>query len=132
MDRALAKLNGTLSILDFAQTAIRHIIDKSADCNLLRNPGMAPKLLQLVADIFLDVLERVEEGWGDGCSARAILDSSAQILLVRMHQTAIGMIDDHDFLGAKEIVRYNQRAQCVVRYDTAGISYDVRIPGLQT
>ena len=92
---------------------------------------MTAKLLQLVADVFFDVLERVEKCGGDRRGPGAIVDSSAEVLLIRMHQAAIGMIDDHEFLGAEQVVRYDQRTQRVVGYDAARISNNVRVSGLQ-
>jgi len=54
------------AVLDFAESAAGDVIDEAADGHCLGNPGMGMKLLQLVADIFFDVLEGVEEGGGDG------------------------------------------------------------------
>ena len=65
---------------------------------------MGAELLQLVADIFIDVLEGEEEGGSYSSRPGAILDSSAQVLLVSVHQAAIGVIDDHDFFSTEEIV----------------------------
>ena len=93
---------------------------------------MTAKLLQLVSDVFLDVLEGVEKCGGDRRGPGAIVDSSAQVLLIRVHQPAVGMIDDHEFLGAEQVVRHDQRTQRVVGYDAARISDNVRISGLQT
>ena len=76
---------------------------------------MGTERLQLCADIFVDVLKSVESGEiGIGASG-AILDSVAQVLLTGEHQSAIGVIDDHDFLGVQQTVRYHQRAQSVFR-----------------
>jgi hypothetical protein len=46
-----------------------------------------------------------------------------------VHQSAISVIDYHEFLGAQQIVRDEQRAQGVVRNDAAGIANDVRVRG---
>ena len=37
------------------------------------------------------------------------------------------MIDDHEFLGAQQVVRNDQRAQGVLGDDAAGIADDVRV-----
>src|SRR5712692_1932307 len=92
---------------------------------------MGAELLQLVADIFFDVLEGVEEGGSNSGGSGAILDSGAQVLFGGEHQSAIGVIDDHDFLGAQEVVRYDQGAQGVFRHDAAGIADDVRVSRFQ-
>ncbi len=63
---------------------------------------MGAKLLQLFAHIFFDVLEGIEEGSRNDRGSGAILDSRAQILFAGVHQSAIRMIDDHNFLGAQQ------------------------------
>jgi len=108
------------------------VVDEAADGDGRRNPGMGAEFLQLVADIFFDVLEGVEEGRSKSGGSCAILDSGAQVLFGGEHQSAIGVIDDHDFLGAQEIVRYDQGAQGVFRHDTAGVADDVRVSRFQT
>lgn len=115
--------------LNLPQQAAGDVVDEAADGHALRHPGMAAKLLQLVADIFLDILEGVEEGRSHRGGARAILNSGAQILFAGVHQSAISVIDYHEFLGAQQIVRDEQRAQGVVRNDAAGIANDVRVRG---
>ena len=52
-------------ILDFAETATCDVVDEAADGDTLGNPRMGAELLQLVADIFFDVLEGVEGGGSD-------------------------------------------------------------------
>jgi hypothetical protein len=46
---------------------------------------MGAELLQLVADIFFDVLEGVEESGSNSGRSGAILDSGAQVLLAGVH-----------------------------------------------
>jgi hypothetical protein len=65
---------------------------------------MGAKLLQLMAHIFLDILEGVEEGRGDSGGSGAIPNSCLQILFVPIHQSAISVINDHEFFGAKQIM----------------------------
>lgn len=89
---------------------------------------MSEQLLQLVTDIFFDVLKCVEKCRGNGRRSGAILDSGAQVLLAGVHQAAVRMIDDHEFLGTKQIVRNDQRTQSVVGDDPSGIADDVRVP----
>ena len=114
------------------EKATRDVVDEAADGYSLGNPGMGVELLQLVADIFFDVLEGVEEGWSNCGGSGEILDSGAQIMFAGVHQSAIGVIDDHNFLGAEQIVRYEEGAQRVVRNDAAGIADDVRVSRFQT
>jgi len=89
---------------DFTETSTGDVVDEAADSDTLGNPGMGTKLLQLVTNIFFDVLEGVEEGGSNSGLSGAILDSGAQVLLAGVHQAAIGVIDDHDFLSAEQIV----------------------------
>ena len=93
---------------------------------------MGAELLQLVADIFFDVLESIEGRGRKSGGSGAILDSVAQILLGGEHQSTIGVIDDHDLLGAQQIMRYHEGAEGIIRNDTASIADDVRIAGFQT
>jgi hypothetical protein len=67
---------------------------------------MGAKLLQLMAHILLDILESVEEGRSDCGGSGAIPNCGLQILFARFHQSAISVIYDHEFFGAKQIVRY--------------------------
>ena len=89
------------NILDFTEQTAGHVVDEATGVNRLGNPGMGAKLLQLFAHIFFDVLEGVEEGWSNDGGSGAILNSRAQILFAGVHQTAIGVIDHHNFLGAQ-------------------------------
>jgi len=66
------------------------------------------QFLQLVAHILFDVLEGVEEGRRYCRGSRAVLDSGAQVLLAGVHQAAVGVIDDHDFFGAQQVVRHHK------------------------
>ena len=118
--------------LDFAEIAAGDVVDEAADGDGLGNPGMGVELLQLVADIFFYVLEGVEEGGSHGGGSGAVLNSGAQVLFGGVHQSAIGVIDDHDFLGAQEIVRYDQRAQGVLRHDTARVADNMSVSRFQT
>src|SRR6202795_2348049 len=96
-------------VFNFAQTASGDVVDEAADRDTLGNPGMGAQLLQLVADIFFDVLEGVEEGGSNSGGPGAMLNSGAQVLLASVHQSAIGVIDNHDFLSAEQKIG---RASC--------------------
>src|SRR5260370_20307982 len=109
-------------VLDFTEMAAGNVVDKAADGEGLGNPGMGADLLQLVADIFFDVLERVAEGWGGRLGPGAVLDSGAQVLLGGVHQAAIGMVDDHEFLGAQPVMRHHQGPGSVIRQHATGIA----------
>ena len=60
---------------------------------------MRAKLLQLMTDIFVDVLKGIEKCGRDGGGPCAILDPVAQILFRGVHQAAIGVVDDHELPG---------------------------------
>ncbi len=117
---------------DFAKLSAGHIIDKSAHGDFLGNPRVGAKLLQLMTDIFVDVLKSVEKRGRDGCSSSAILDSVAQILFGGVHQAAIGVVDDHELPGVQQVMRYDEGAQSVFGDDAAGISNDVGVARFQT
>src|SRR5258706_9218723 len=112
--------------------AASDVVDEAAHGDGLGNPWMGAELLQLVADIFIDVLEGVEEGGSNGGSSGAILDLVAQIVLGGVHQSAIGVIDDHEFFSAEEMMRNDERAQRVVGDDAAGIADDVGVSFLES
>src|ERR1700730_4513829 len=92
----------------FPQQAAGYVVYEAAHDHLLRNPWMRPELLQLVAHVLLDVLKRVEKRRADRRGSGAILDSVAQIVFIALHQSAIGMIDDHDFFRAQQVMRHHQ------------------------
>src|SRR5712664_467989 len=120
------------AVFDFAEAAAGDVIDEAADGHCLGNPWMRMKFLQLVADIFFDVLEGIEKSrCNRGCSG-TILDSGTQILFGGLHQSAIGVIDDHELFRAEQMMRHDQGTQGVVRYDAAGVSDDVGVSLLQS
>src|SRR3984893_19048646 len=96
--------NNLLRISDFAEPAVGYVIDKASHCNLFGNPRVGAQLLQLMTNVFVDILEGVKER-SDRGGSRAILNSRAQILLRRLHEPAIGVVDDHEFFRAQKIVR---------------------------
>jgi hypothetical protein len=118
-------------MLDFAEFAGGHVVNEAADAYRGGDPGVSVELLQLVADVFFDVLEGVEEGGGDRGGSSAILDAGAKILLVGVHQAAIGVVDDHEFFGTEQVVRDDERSDRVFCDDAAGVADDVRISGFQ-
>jgi hypothetical protein len=92
---------------------------------------MGPQLLDLVANVLVNVLEGVEERRSDRRCSRSILDPVAQILFGGVRQPAIGMIDDHEFPGFQQIVGDDERTKSVFSDDTACISNNVGVRGLQ-
>src|SRR5215472_17755348 len=86
-------------ILDLAQASADYVVHEAAHHHFLGNPWMRSQFLQLMPHVFFDVLESVEKGRRDGGGAGAVLDARAQLLLGRMHQAAVRVVDDHEFLG---------------------------------
>src|SRR5271154_5656141 len=84
------------SILDFAQAATGYVVNESTQGDLLGNPRMGTQLLQLMEHIFINVLKRVEPRRSDRRCSSALFDSRAEIVFGRVHQAAIGVIDDHE------------------------------------
>jgi len=121
-----------LAAAHFTQLSAGHIIDKTAHGDLLGNPGVRAKLLQLMTDIFVDVLKGVKERGRDGCSPSAVLDSVAQILLRGVHEATIGVVDDHEFPGVEQVMRNDKGAQSVFGDDAAGVSNYVGVASFQT
>jgi len=92
---------------------------------------MRAELLQLVPDIFFNVLEGIEKRRRDSRSPCAILNSFPQILFGGEHQSAIGVIDDHELSSVEQVVRHDQRTQSIFGNDSAGVANDVRVAGFQ-
>src|SRR5581483_5013934 len=111
----------------FAQQTASHVVDKTAGHDLLRNPRVRPQLLQLVADILFDIPEGIEKGRRDGCGSGGVLDARSQILFGGAHQSAIRVVDNHEFFGAQQVVRNEQRTQAVVSNDASRVADDVRV-----
>lgn len=86
----------------------------------------------MAAAIFFYVSEGAEGCGSNNVGAGPILDSGAQIMFGGMHQSAIRMIDDHNFLGAQQVVRYDKGAYSVFSDDAAGIAKNVCFPGFQS
>src|SRR5215469_291601 len=91
-------------VFDFAQESGDHVINEATHHNFLGNPRMGAELLQLMADVFVEILKGVEECRSDSGGPGAVLDASAQLLLGGMHQAAIRVIDDHELFRAQQIV----------------------------
>ena len=127
-----AKSKVRLEVFDFAEEAGGDVVNETANGNGLGYPGMSAEFLELVADIFVDVLESVEKSGGDGGGAGAILDAGAQVLLTGVHEAAVGVIDDHEFLGAEEMVGDEKGTERIVSDDASSIADDVRIAGFET
>ena len=119
-------------MFDLAELPVGDVVDKATDGHGFGNPRMRVKFLQLLANVFFDVLERVEERGRDRCGAHAILNSGAQVLFADVHQAAIGVIDDHEFLGAEQVVRNDEGTHGVFGHDATGVADDVRVSGFQT
>ena len=88
---------------------------------------MGAKFLQLLTDIFVNIPKGVEVGWRDSSGPRIALDSGAQVLLGRAHQSAIGVIDHHEFFRTQQVMRHEQRAQSIVRDNPASVADDMRV-----
>jgi hypothetical protein len=93
---------------------------------------MGAEFLQLVADIFIDILKCVKKGRGNSGGSGAILDSGAKVLFGGVHQSAIGVINDHEFFCAKQMVGDDQGTQSVVGDNAAGVADDVGIALFQS
>lgn len=92
---------------------------------------MGTEFLHLVADVLFDILKGIEEGWGDGGGAGAVLDAVAKVVFGSVHQATVRVVNDHDFFGAEQMVGDDEGAQRVVGDDAAGIANDVGVAGLQ-
>ena len=126
------RVSDSAALLNFPQPPTPHIIDKPPRNQFFGNPWMSAEFLQLVADVFFNVLESEKKRGRNRRRSRAILNAGAQFLLARQHQSTIGVIDDHDFLRFKQIVRNQQRPQAIVCDNPARVANDVGISVLKT
>ena len=80
---------------------------------------MSAQLLQLMAHVFVNILEGVKTRRGDGRGSGAVFDAAAKVLFGGVHQAAVGVVDDHEFLGAQLAMRggAQQGAQAVIGDD---------------
>jgi hypothetical protein len=117
---------------DFAQSAAAYVVYKPPYSDFFGNPWMRAQLLELLPDIVFDVLESIEKGRCDRRRARSVLDARAKILLIRVHESTVSVIDDHELLGAQQIMRNEQRAKTIVGDDSAGVANDMGIAGFQS
>lgn len=113
--------------LDFAQKAGGHVINETTNCDLFGHPWMRPELLYLFADVSVDIPEGEEMRGRNRSRSSLILDSGTHIFFSRLHHAAIRVVDHHEFLRAKQVMRDKQRTQGIVRDDAAGVPNDVRI-----
>ena len=123
--------DGRLQVFDFAEEAGGDVVDEAADGDGFGDPRVSVEFLELVADVFVDVLEGVEEGGSDGGGAGAILDAGAEVLFGGVHEAAVSVVDDHELLGAEEMVRDQKRAEGIVGDDAASVADDVGVAGFE-
>src|ERR1700730_5807281 len=77
-----------LFVRNFAQKASGDIVHKPSNCDSFWNPRVGAKFLQLLANIFVNILKAIEVGGRNRSRPCAALDSGAQILFGRVHESA--------------------------------------------
>ena len=65
---------------------------------------MRLQLGQLIAAILFYILEHVEPRRLNDCGAGAPLDRLAHLVFAYGHQSAIGVVNDHELIGPQQIV----------------------------
>ena len=102
--------------------------DEAADCDRLgSHPTVLSQLPQLLPDVFLDVGKGVEAHRRICWNAGSLFDRAMQLFLGRLHQTAIGVIDDHELLRAEQVMGNQQGSNSVVGDDAARVANQVSI-----
>src|SRR5271169_532168 len=84
---------------DLSQLAGLDVIDETPNRDLLGNPGMRAQLHHLVADVLIQARKRVEHRRHHGGRARLPLEPLDQVMVLEGQHAAIGVVDDHEFLG---------------------------------
>jgi hypothetical protein len=88
---------------DFPQVSVRDIVNESANYRIA-DPVVRPQSPHLLADIFRDVAEGMKGDRSVRRNARLIFNQAMEIRLRDLHQSAIGVIDDHDFPRFQQVL----------------------------
>jgi len=87
--------------------------------------------MDLLANILFEIIEGVEVSWFAGDSAHFLSQFRAELVFIYSQQAAIRVIDDDELLRVEQVMRHDERANCIVSGDAAGIADHVRIAGTQ-
>jgi hypothetical protein len=88
---------------DFPQVSVRDVVNESANYRIT-DPVVRPQGSHLLADIFRDVAKGVKRDRSVRRNARLIFNQAMEIRLRDLHQSAIGVIDDHDFPRFQQVL----------------------------
>ena len=117
---------------DFTQPPRLHVVNKPTHRDVLWNPGMGLHPAYLLSDILFQIIKRMELRRGTERCSHFFRQPALEFVFLYLQQAAIGVIDDDEFLGVEQVMRNDERAQCVLGGNPAGIADHVRVPGMQT
>src|SRR5581483_5552439 len=115
----------------FAQRPRGHVVHEPPHRDLARHPGVRTQLLELLPHVVLHVAKGVEVQRGDRGGLPLPPQPGHQLLVAEREHAAVGVIDDHPLLGAEQVVRDEERADDILRHDTAGIADHVGVARLE-
>jgi hypothetical protein len=117
--------------IHLCQPARLHVVDKSAHRDVLRNPRVRLDLRHLLADVFFQIIERVEMRRLGGDCAHFFGELRAQFVLLHLQQAAVGVVDDDELLRIEQVMGDDQRADGVLGGDASGVADHVGVAGAQ-
>jgi len=120
------------SLFDFAKLSRLHVVNEPAHGNMLRYPGMRFHLLYLLANVFFQIVERIEVSGFAGDRACLLRQSLPQFVLLDPQQAAVSVVDDDELLRVEQVMRHDQGADRVIRGNAAGIADHMCITWAQT
>src|SRR5208337_3372603 len=108
-----------------------HVVDKSTDGYILWNPRVRLDALDLAAHVAGQIAEGMKVTRSECRGPPFAFQPFEQIgVLERLHP-AVGVIDDHELLGAQQVVRNQQRTHRILSDDSAGVADDMSVAGLE-
>src|SRR3990172_8727498 len=101
---------------DAVQLPALHVVDEPRHGDVLRDERVRPDSLDLRADVFLQVAERVE---ADLRGVRAVLlrQGVLEVLVLERQHAAVRLADHEELLRSEELVRNDERTESVLRRD---------------
>src|ERR1019366_7207279 len=86
----------------------------------------------LLPDILLKIVKRVKMSGCTGGCPHLLRQLLLEYVFPHSQQPAVGVVDDDELLRVEQVMRNDQRAQCVLRGNAAGIADHVGVSGMQS
>lgn len=93
---------------------------------------MSLDAVDLLADIFFQIIECVEVRRFAGDGAHFFGELRAEFVLFYLQQATIGVVDDNEFLCVEQVMGNDQRADRIICGDASGVANHVSVAGPET